>query len=194
MSALRSDFADSASANVTWQVLGNTVVMGPLNTPDVESAVQDQGLLAQTLLNVSAAGCRPNAIADIVLSQQCLHSPGCGFGLGFVGLQQLLRQVGWHSLSSTVFIGHLNRSPNAVSAEQIQGLLAQTLLNVGAAKSQPGNCFEQSRLAVLALHTLVLLTVGLHVGWPSLCKGSGSLPPFIVGSCRSGMWPACSCC
>eukprot|EP00882_Tetradesmus_deserticola_P017575 GHRQ01018826.1.p1 GENE.GHRQ01018826.1~~GHRQ01018826.1.p1 ORF type:complete len:363 (+),score=104.54 GHRQ01018826.1:629-1717(+) len=51
ISQLRSDFAASANADVTWQVLGNTVVMGPLNTPDVESAVQDQGLVAQTLLN-----------------------------------------------------------------------------------------------------------------------------------------------
>jgi hypothetical protein len=53
MSRLRSDFGSSAAANVTWQVLGNTVVMGPLNTPDVESAVQEQGFLAQTLLDVS---------------------------------------------------------------------------------------------------------------------------------------------
>ncbi|WIA10507.1 hypothetical protein OEZ85_010696 [Tetradesmus obliquus] len=51
ISQLRSDFASSAKANVTWQVLGNTVVMGPLNTPDVESAVQDQGFLAQSLLD-----------------------------------------------------------------------------------------------------------------------------------------------
>jgi hypothetical protein len=44
--------SSSSSASVTWQVLGNTVVMGPLNTPDVESAIQEQGFLAETLLSV----------------------------------------------------------------------------------------------------------------------------------------------
>jgi inner membrane protein involved in colicin E2 resistance len=53
MLQLRRDFAASSQSNVTWQVLGNTVVMGPLNTPDVESATQQQGFLAQTLLSVS---------------------------------------------------------------------------------------------------------------------------------------------
>ncbi|KAF6253147.1 PhoD-like phosphatase-domain-containing protein [Scenedesmus sp. NREL 46B-D3] len=51
ISQLRSDFADSAQADVTWQVLGNTVVMAPLNTPDVESAANEQGIIADTLLS-----------------------------------------------------------------------------------------------------------------------------------------------
>jgi predicted aspartyl protease len=55
MSQLRADMSASAGSGVTWQVLGNTVVMGPLNTPDVEAAVQRQGFLAETLLNVSWA-------------------------------------------------------------------------------------------------------------------------------------------
>ncbi len=58
MRQLRSDFSSSRQNGVTWQVLGNTVVMGPLNTPDVESAVQQQGVLAQALLNVSAGICQ----------------------------------------------------------------------------------------------------------------------------------------
>lgn len=53
MDRLRSDFSSSSQSGVTWQVLGNTVVMGPLNTPDVEAAVQQQGFIAQTLLDVS---------------------------------------------------------------------------------------------------------------------------------------------
>jgi hypothetical protein len=44
--------ANSTQAGVTWQVLGNTVVMGPLNSPDVESAAQQQGQVAETLLQV----------------------------------------------------------------------------------------------------------------------------------------------
>ena len=52
MQRLASDLSASSAANVTWQVLGNTVVMGPLNTPDVETAIQEQGPLAQTLLSV----------------------------------------------------------------------------------------------------------------------------------------------
>jgi hypothetical protein len=52
MSQLRRDMANSTQAGVTWQVLGNTVVMGPLNSPDVESAAQRQGQVAETLLQV----------------------------------------------------------------------------------------------------------------------------------------------
>lgn len=52
MSQLRRDMANSIQAGVTWQVLGNTVVMGHLNSPDVESAAQQQGQVAETLLQV----------------------------------------------------------------------------------------------------------------------------------------------
>lgn len=55
ISQLRNDFRASQQAGTTWQVLGNTVVMGPLNTPDVESAAQRQGPVAETLLQVSVA-------------------------------------------------------------------------------------------------------------------------------------------
>ena len=52
MQRLASDLSSSSS---TWQVLGNTVVMGPLNTPDVETAIQEQlrGFLGQSILSVS---------------------------------------------------------------------------------------------------------------------------------------------
>lgn len=53
VSQLRADMSASAQAGITWQVLGNTVVMGPLNTPDVEAAAQQQGPVAQTVLQVS---------------------------------------------------------------------------------------------------------------------------------------------
>lgn len=53
MSQLRADMSGSAGSGVTWQVLGNTVVMGPFNTPDVEAAVERRGFLAETLLDVS---------------------------------------------------------------------------------------------------------------------------------------------
>jgi hypothetical protein len=68
MSQLRRDFAASSQSNVTWQVLGNTVVMGPLNTPDVESAAQEQGFLAQTLLSVSFE------LLILWIGESCLHS------------------------------------------------------------------------------------------------------------------------
>eukprot|EP00879_Flechtneria_rotunda_P008895 GHRR01009315.1.p1 GENE.GHRR01009315.1~~GHRR01009315.1.p1 ORF type:complete len:400 (+),score=144.76 GHRR01009315.1:910-2109(+) len=48
---LASDFASSRQTGVTWQVLGNTVVMGPLNTPDVQSAVEDQGFVTEAVLD-----------------------------------------------------------------------------------------------------------------------------------------------
>lgn len=59
-SQLAADLSASSQAGVVWQVLGNTVVMGPLNTPDVESAAQRQGPEEQTLLQ--------NATNPVVLS------------------------------------------------------------------------------------------------------------------------------
>lgn len=53
MSQLRRDLGASKEAGVVWQVVGNTVVMGPLNTPDVETAAQQRGQVASTLLQVS---------------------------------------------------------------------------------------------------------------------------------------------
>lgn len=54
MSQLRRELSSSQQSGTTWQVLGNTVVMGPLNTPDVETAINNRGFLADTLLSVSS--------------------------------------------------------------------------------------------------------------------------------------------
>jgi hypothetical protein len=53
LSNLKRDVAESADSGVSWQVIGSGVSMGSFNAADVETAAQQQGLLAQTLVEVS---------------------------------------------------------------------------------------------------------------------------------------------
>lgn len=63
---LRSDFQESRLNGTVWQVLGNTVVMGPLNTPDVETAIQQTyGPVAQTVLE-AILGLSTSALTEVV--------------------------------------------------------------------------------------------------------------------------------
>lgn len=74
MSQLRRDMANSKQAGVTWQVLGNTVVMGPLNSPDVESAAQRQGQVAETLLQVRPLQAGSDPAAGENMHEACMSA------------------------------------------------------------------------------------------------------------------------
>ncbi len=73
---LRNDIRQSVANGTVWQVLGNTVVMGPLNTPDVETAIQQTyGTVGQAVLEVGcvlqAAGCPAWSLCSTLTAQMC---------------------------------------------------------------------------------------------------------------------------
>lgn len=52
LARLQNDITKSAQDGITWQAIGSGVVMWPWSAADVETAAQQQGLLAQSLVAV----------------------------------------------------------------------------------------------------------------------------------------------